>query len=206
MLLVSWAFPAIVFVLGLLPIANPLKDAILPCAVGNTPVPLFTTLPVSFRCLFRLTSRITMVRSLIAVAIATPFFWALAMIHQLPHVATYMLALIPAIGAAWILSAPAVLTNRVDPHLRRRKGIFPLILATSLAQVPIGFLWIISSIAGIGLAVFWAAGGNDGQHAVFLLPAALACLAFGGAMSRLLFEILHFSIRQRRYDWKSKIR
>lgn len=205
-LLVSWVVPSIVFIIGLLSILNPLKDAMRACPVGNTPVPFFTTLPISLRSLLRLTFRITIVRTAIAVAIATPFFWILAKIHQLPEVSPGIVAMIPAIGAAWILSVPAALSNRLDPHLRRRKGIFPLILATSLAQVPIGFLWIVTSVAGIGLSFTWGLGATDGQYAFFLLPGAIACLVFSGAMSRLLFEILHLSLRQRRYDWKSKIR
>jgi len=203
---VTWAVPSFVFIIGLLSILNPLKDALRPCPVGNTPVPFFTTLPIPLRSLLRLTFRITIVRTVIAVAIATPFFCILAKIHQLPEVGAGIVAMIPAIGAAWIFSVPALISNRLDPHLRRRKGIFPLILATSLAQVPIGFLWIIGSIAGIGLSFTWGMGGTAGQYAFLLLPAAIACLVLGGIMSRLLFETLHLSLRQRRYDWKSKIR
>ena len=205
-LLMSWAIPAVVSAVGLMPYAPSLKGAIQPCPVGNTPVPFFTTLPISLRSLLRLTFRITIVRTFIAVAITTPFFWLLARIHQLPEFGSGLLAMIPAIGVAWIFTVPAAISNRLDPHLQRRKGIFPLILATSLVQVPIGFLFVIASLAGIGLSFAWGMGATEGKYAVFLLPAALICLALGAAMSRLLFEILHFSLRQRRYDWKSKIR
>ena len=205
-LLVAWALPAIVCGVGIFPFADHMKIAVRICPVGNTPVPFFTTLPVSLRSLLRLSFRITIVRTVIAVAIATPFFWLLARIHQLPEIGSGLLAAIPAMGVAWIFSTPAAISNRLDQHLQRRRGIFPLILATSLAQVPIGFLFVIASLAGIGLAFAWGMGATNGQYAVFLLPAALTCLALGAAMSRLLFEILHLSLRQRRYDWKSKIR
>ncbi len=39
-----------------------------------------------------------------------------------------------------------------------------------------------------------------------MLPAALGCFALSAVMSWVIFEILHLSLRQRRYDWKSKIR
>lgn len=205
-LLVAWALSAIVCGVGIFPFADHMKIAVRICPLGNTPVPLFTTLPVSLRSLLRLTFRITIVRTVIAVAIATPFFWLLARIHQIPEIGSGLLAMIPAIGVAWIFSTPAAISNRLDQHLQRRKGIFPLILATSLAQVPIGFLFVIASLAGIGLAFAWGMGATNGKYAVLLLPASLTCLALGGVMSRLLFEILHLSLRQRRYDWKSKIR
>lgn len=205
-LLIAWAVPAIVSVIGILPFADHMKIAVKTFTVGNTPVPSFTTLPVSLRSLLRISSRIAIVRTIIAVAISAPFFWLLARILQLPGIGTGLLAMITAIGTAWILAVPAVLANRLDSHLTRKKGSFPLILATSLAQVPIGFLFVTTSLAGIGLSFAWGMGSPDGEYAIFLLPAALICLAFGGAMSRLLFEILHFSIRQRRYDWKSKVR
>ncbi len=202
----SWLLPAIVFAFSLLPLGNPLKSAVLPCPAGNTPVPFFTMLPVTLRSLLRITLRIVIVRTVIAVAIATPFFWILAKILGLADVGVVIIAMIPAIGIAWILSVPAILANQLDSHLRRRKGIFPLILATSLVQVPIYMLWIMAAIAGVGVSATWGMENSSGPYAFLLLPVAIGCFALSAVMSWLIFEILHLSLRQRRYDWKSKIR
>lgn len=202
----AWLIPSIFFVLGLLPLGNPLRSAVAPCPAGNTPVPFFTMLPVTLRSLLRITLRIVIVRTVIAVAIATPFFWILAKIHGLEDVEVIIIAMIPAIGIAWILSVPAILANQLDSHLRRRKGIFPLILATSLVQVPIYILWIMAGIASVGASATWGMDAGSGPYAFLMLPAAIGCFALSAVMSWVIFEILHLSLRQRRYDWKSKIR
>ena len=205
LMLLSWIVPTVVFFLVLLPLGNPMKAALQPCPVGSTPVPIFTMLPVTIRSLLRITLRIVIVRTVIAVAIAIPFFWLLAKILELRE-AGAIIALILSVGLAWTLSVPAILANQMDPHLGRRRGIFPLILATSRVQVPIGFLWIIGSVAGVGLSIAWSMENDMGRYAFLLLPAAIGCFALSAVMSWLIFEILHLSLRQRRYEWRSKIR
>ena len=205
LLLLSLMVPTVVFFLVLLPFGNPMKAALQPCPVGNTPVPFFTMLPVTIRSLLRISFRIVIVRTVIAVVIAIPFFWLLAKIIGFRE-AKHIIALIASIGVAWILSVPAILANQIDPHLRRRRGIFPLILATSLVQVPIGFLWIIGSVAGVGFSIAWSMENDMGRYAFLLLPSAIGCFALSAVMSWLIFEILHLSLRQRRYEWRSKIR
>lgn len=200
----SWLIPAIILAFGLLPLGNPLKSAVATCPVGNTPVPFFTMLPVTLRSLLRITLRIFVVRSVIAVAIATPFFWILAKILGFADEGVVIIAMIPAIGIAWILSVPAILANQLSPHLRRRKGIFPLMLATSLVQVPIYVLWIMAGIAGVGVSATWGSESSTGRYSFLLLPAAIGCFALSAAMSWVIFEILHLSLRERRYDWMSK--
>lgn len=198
-----WAFPAVLFLVLLMPLRNPIPAAFLPYPVGSTPVPFFTILPIPTRALNRITFAITAVRTCIAVAIATPFFWILARMYELPEVASGLLAAFPALGVAWIFSVPAKISSRLDPHLRRKRGILPIVVATSLAVVPIGLIWMIGGIAGIGASYAWASG-MDMDYGFLLLPIAVGCLTFSAVMSRIIFEVVHLSLRQQRYDWKSK--
>ncbi len=204
LVILSWIVPAVLFLLILLPHGNPMKAALQPCPVGNSPVPFFTMFPVTIRSLLRIIFRIVIVRTAIAVAIAIPIFWLLAKILSFTQAGLISITLTSTIALAWILSVPAFLANQMDPHLRRRKGIFPLILATSLVQVPIGFLWIIGSLAGVGFSIAWSIENSTGRYGFLLL--AIGCFALSAVMSWLIFEILHLSLRQRRYEWKSKMR
>ena len=73
-------------------------------------------------------------------------------------------------------------------------------------ELPLYILWITASIAGVGISATLGMETSSEPYAFLLLPAALGCFALSAVMSWLIFGILHLSLRQRRNDWKSKIR
>lgn len=198
--LMEWVVPVIFVALTIFPHSNSIQRAMNPYPLGTGHVPFFSTLPVSIRCLLRISQRITAVRCVIFAVITTPFFWALATMSNQPEMAAGLLAGIPAFAIVWCFARPIFIWHRIQAAIKRRRGIFLLHCATGSFQVALFLLWAIAGFSGVTAAYVWASE----RSFLLLVPVAVGGIVLSAIFSRILLEVAINEIRHLRYDWVAK--
>ena len=208
--LLEWVIPSICMILAIFPYSNSIQRATNPYSLGSGYVPFFSTLPVSIRALLRISQRVNLVRCVIFAVIATPFFWALAIIGGLQEIAAGLAVAIPAFTVLGYFSRPVFIWNRIQSSIKRRRGIFLLHFATASVEIALFILWLLSGFAGVSVAYQFGLeigkGGNNGSYTLQLVAGTLVGIALSAVFSRIMLEIVINEVRHRRYDWVSRFK
>lgn len=196
----EWLVPITYIVLTIFPYSNSIPRATNPYPLGSGHVPFFTTLPVSIRNLLSISQRVTIVRSVIFGLLSTPFFWALAVINEVPDVAAGLLGGIPTFTVIWCVSRPVFIWHRIQAATKCKRGVFFIRCATASVEVILFFLWLLASFCAVAAGFVWASE----RTSALLIPGAVGAFVLSAIFSRVLLEIAINEIRHRRYDWVSK--
>jgi hypothetical protein len=200
-LLWIWIIPLGSAIYFLLPFSNAIARAMDLCGAGMQQMPFFSGLPVNTRDLLRLSSHITLARSLVMAVIAGFFFSALWMISAPGIPPWHVLAIVLYLAVFWIFSRPVFITYRLKSASRRRHGVALLNTAAVLISVLLCILWFSGGAVGV-VACFALFSGELADGEVGLTHK----LAFGGLIgsalcARAVFEILQWQVRRRHFDW-----
>ncbi len=198
-----WIWPAtgIILLVSLLPFTNALPRMLASFAVGQQAIPFFAILPVGTRDILRISTRITIARSLVMMAIATPYLaLQLAVIPNgtSPWIACWI---VPAACLFWASSRPIFVWHRLNAACRGKKGTCLIRAIGTLLIVVLILLWLASGVVGVasgtGMLIAYRAADEIKE---------LTMLAAGGMLAsalsaRAVFEIHHWHLRRGHFDW-----
>ena len=198
--MIKWIVPITFMFFAIFPYSNSIQRATNPYALGAGHVPFFSTLPVSIRCLLRISQRVTIIRGIIFGILATMFLWGLAMLNNQAEAASGLLGGIPAFTIVWCFSRPVFIWHRIQAATKCRRGMFFIRCATASVEVILFFLWLLAGFCGVITAYIWALE----KSSLLLIPASIGGIILSALFSRVLLEIAINEIRHRRYDWVAK--
>lgn len=174
----------ILFSLGCLPISNQIPRAMSLWNIGQGHMPWFASNPVSMRDLLRISTRLTVARSIPAVLLAGTGFTMLSLISKVPADPWLVWKVAPLMAVMWVFSRPLTLHFRLSSVCGFRKGAVLNRLLTEAVMVLCCLVWIFTFIA-VPVALT--------THEISFGYIILAMLA-NAISARLVFEIFHWRV------------
>ncbi len=187
----------------LLPFSNALPRATRLWMMGQQQLLFFSAFPVSARDLLRISTKITLARCVVLVAVATPVLALAQWILNSPLSPWSAFWLVPAVACFWANSRPVFIYYRLQSATRRRAGPVALAihLASGVALVILAIAWLAAGAIGVFSGLGFCAGDLEGNDFRLLPALALGGLLTSALCARAIFEIFHWKLRQRHFDW-----
>lgn len=188
---------------GLLPFSNSIPRALAPWYLGAQKIPFFSALPISSRDLLRISNRITFVRGVAMILIASPVVFillALLLPGENPWVSLW---LVPSLVCFWSTSRPIFVWYRLQAACRKRRGIWLTHISGSILIIPLVIGWLASGAAGVVFGCGLILGKVSGDDAWILPLLAIGGLSLSGLSARAVFELHRWRLRRGHFDWMS---
>lgn len=198
-----WIASNVTVPLLLLQFSNGVPRAMAQWGAGPQSLPFLSLLPISARDMLRVSTRITLARSMILAAITTPYFWCLYSIRQTEISPADALWLVPSFCCFWTASRPLLVWYRLQSVGRCRSGMFLRDSGWISLVIAVAIAWLVTGAAGIFFGLISLESVNAVDRASFGL------MAFGGILvsglcARATFEIHHWRLRRGHFDWVSE--
>ncbi len=192
---------------GLLPFSNAISRAYSVCSSSGQILTFFSALPVSTRALLRVSMRITIARSIVFAVIGIPYACLFQSILDPDAPLIVSIWLVSAFCCSWITARPMLVAYRLWKTNRLKHG-GGLLVGHGLLAI-IGSALVIaaplSAIFGIGFGFAGISCALENQDSGLYALGALGGLALSGLCSRAVFEIYHWHLKRRCFDWISSV-
>lgn len=200
----SMAFPIFLSAL-LFPYSNGIGNATGLAAVGSLFAPTFASYPISVRELLRVSQKITLVRGLIFIIIASPLCYLHFTLLGINWAAHACLLAAPFLVLLILATRPVLLFYRLHKAARHRKRfrMKHLVFNTfTILLAPFLLAGLIVTGVGIYSLATVDSGKDDGRWMLlFTFCGILTC----ALVSKVVFESYHWLLRRRNYDWLKEV-
>lgn len=194
------ALPVILIAI-LFPYSNGIGTAISPTSVGSLIAPTFTSFPISVRELLRISLKITLVRGLVFILIASPLCYLHFTLLGIGWAARTCLPAAPVLVLLILAIRPIFFFYRLQEAAKPRKRFRMKHLAFVTFTIVLAPLLLAGLIVtGMGIYSWGTEGYGGGVGRWMLLFSSCGILACALA-SRVVFETYLWLIRRRNYDW-----
>lgn len=191
----------VILVAILFPYSNGVGTAISPTSVGSLIAPTFASFPISVRELLRISLKITLVRGLVFILLASPLCYLHFTLLGIGWAARACLPAAPILVLLILAMRPVFFFYRLQEAARHRKRFRMKHLAfTALTILLAPFLLAGLIVTGVGIYTWATEGSGKDDGRWMLLFSACGILACA-LVSKLVFETHLWLIRRRNYDW-----
>ncbi|GAA5125647.1 hypothetical protein JIN84_14460 [Luteolibacter yonseiensis] len=188
----------------LLPFSNAVPRASGQWGEGPQALPFLSLLPISARDLSRVSTKITLARSLVLAAIATPYFLLLLSIVETDIPPSDALWIVPYFCCFWVASRPLLVWFRLQSAGRCRRGMFPMDYLWVWLVIALAITWLVAGAVGMIFGLMWKESVNSADDYGFMAGMAFGGLLLSGLCARATFEIHHWRMRRGHFDWVSE--